>query len=156
MTLEGDVHTQLAYLQTRMTSYSEGSPPGAHLNTVVEQLRHWRCTQLRGPHSVAPPGILSKSLPGWYLQNLFSHRQIKFLHLPRGVPVDTTNTTAGHLVTNGSTICRKWLQAEPAPLTPPPRAAAFDPRIKHGGAASLDQSRSQPGRWYLVFYSASQ
>jgi len=28
-----------------------------------------------------------------------------------------------------STICRKWLQAEPAPLTPPPRAAAFDPRI---------------------------
>jgi hypothetical protein len=53
-----------------------------------------------------------------------------------------------------STICRKWLQAEPAPLTPPPRAAAFDPRIKHGGAASLDQSRSQPGRWYLVFYSA--
>ena len=54
-----------------------------------------------------------------------------------------------------STICLKWLHAEPAPLTPPPRAAAFDPPcIKHGGAASLDQSRSQPGRWYLVFFSA--
>jgi hypothetical protein len=65
----------------------------------------------------------------------------------------TTRFAKGSHLTK-TTHCSDWLFAVPAPLSPPSRAAIFDLRIKHGGAASTS-IRSMPGRWYLTFYAAN-
>jgi hypothetical protein len=58
--------------------------------------------------------------------------------------VITTQFAVGSHFTSNKT-CPAWLFAVPTPLMLPPRLAAFDSRVKHGGVVS-HASRSQPGR----------